>query len=107
MITPAITVLSAVEGLNVLTPVLQHSVVPVAVAILVGVFAIQRHGTHRVGASFGPVMVLWFLVLAVLGLSWQPTNWTLLTAFDPRHGVRFFVEDGWHGLPSSAPCSWS
>jgi KUP system potassium uptake protein len=98
MITPAITVLSAVEGLNVLTPVLVHYVVPVAVAIILGVFAIQRHGTHRVGALFGPVMVLWFIVLAVLGLAWLPTNWTLLTAFDPRHAVRFFVANGWHGF---------
>jgi KUP system potassium uptake protein len=98
MITPAITVLSAVEGLNVLTPVLEHYVVPVAVVIILGVFAIQRHGTHRVGALFGPVMVLWFVVLAVLGLAWLPTNWTLLTAFDPRHAVRFFVENGWHGF---------
>jgi KUP system potassium uptake protein len=98
MITPAITVLSAVEGLNVLTPVLEHYVVPVAVVVILGVFAIQRRGTHRVGALFGPVMVLWFIVLAVLGLAWLPTNWTLLTAFDPRHGFRFFVQNGWHGF---------
>jgi KUP system potassium uptake protein len=98
IITPAITVLSAVEGLNVVTPLLEHYVVPVAVVILVGVFAIQRHGTHRVGAFFGPVMVLWFVVIAVLGLGWIATNPTVLTAFDPRHAVRFFAENGWHGF---------
>ena len=98
IITPAITVLSAVEGLNVVTPVLEHYVVPVAVGILVGVFAIQRHGTHRVGALFGPVMVLWFVVLAVLGLRWIATNPAVLTAFDPRHAVRFFADNGWHGF---------
>ncbi len=98
MITPAITVLSAVEGLNVMTPVVQHYVVPVAAVIILGVFAIQRHGTHRVGTLFGPIMVVWFLVLAVLGLAWLPTNWTLLSAFDPRHAVRFFGEHGLHGF---------
>jgi KUP system potassium uptake protein len=98
IITPAITVLSAVEGLNVVTPLLEHYVVPVAVGILVGVFAIQRHGTHRVGALFGPVMVLWFVVLAVLGLRWIATNPAVLTAFDPRHAVPFFADNGWHGF---------
>jgi KUP system potassium uptake protein len=98
IITPAITVLSAVEGLTVVTPLFQHYVAPVAVGILVGVFAIQRHGTHRVGAFFGPVMVLWFVVLAVLGARWIASDWTVLAAFDPRHGVWFFVHNGWHGL---------
>lgn len=68
MITPAITVLGAVEGLTVATPVLGPYVVPVAVGILVGVFLIQQYGTHRVGRLFGPVMVLWFVTLAVLGV---------------------------------------
>jgi len=98
VITPAITVLSAVEGLNVVTPLLEHYVVPVAVGILVGVFAIQRHGTHRVGTYFGPVMVLWFIVLAVLGLGSIATNPAVLTAVDPRHAVRFFATNGWHGF---------
>ena len=62
MITPAITVLGAVEGLKVATPLFEPYVVPIAVAILIGVFAIQRHGTHRVGRLFGPIMVVWFLV---------------------------------------------
>ena len=67
MITPAITVLGAIEGLKVATPLFDPYVVPVAVVILIGVFAIQRHGTHRVGRLFGPIMVVWFVVIAVLG----------------------------------------
>ncbi len=70
MITPAISVLSAVEGLNVATPVFEPYVVPVTVAILIGLFAIQRHGTDRVGRLFGPVMLVWFVVIAVLGVGW-------------------------------------
>ena len=68
MITPAITVLGAVEGLKVATPLFDPYVVPIAVVILIGVFAIQRHGTHRVGRLFGPIMVVWFVVIAVLGI---------------------------------------
>ena len=67
MITPAISVLSAVEGLEVVAPGLTPYVVPLTMAILLGLFAIQRHGTARVGILFGPVMALWFLTLAVLG----------------------------------------
>src|SRR5687768_3286363 len=70
MITPAITVLGAVEGIKVATPLFEAYVVPIAVAILIGVFAIQRHGTHRVGRLFGPIMVVWFIVIAALGVSW-------------------------------------
>ena len=69
MITPAITVLGAVEGLKVATPFFDPYVVPVTVVILVGVFAIQRHGTHRVGRMFGPIMVVWFIVIAALGIA--------------------------------------
>jgi KUP system potassium uptake protein len=68
------------------------------VAILIGVFAIQRHGTDRVGRLFGPVMLLWFSVIAVLGVGWLATKPVVLTAFDPRHAVRFFAEHGLHGV---------
>jgi KUP system potassium uptake protein len=98
MITPAITVLSAVEGLNVATPVFEPYVVPVAVAILCVVFGIQRYGTHRVGRLFGPVMVLWFLTLAVLGISWIVREPVVLTAVDPAHAVAFFRANGLHGF---------
>ena len=98
MITPAITVLGAVEGLKVATPLFEAYVVPIAVAILIGVFAIQRHGTHRVGRLFGPVMVGWFLVIAVLGMVSLVDNPVVLTAVDPRHAFAFFRAHGWHGF---------
>ena len=69
MITPAITVLGAVEGLKVATPLFEPYVVPITVAILIAIFAIQRHGTHRVGGMFGPIMVGWFITIGVLGFS--------------------------------------
>src|SRR6185312_17164993 len=68
LITPAISVLSAVEGVRVAAPALGHVVVPVAAVILAALFAVQRFGTGRVGALFGPVMLLWFTVLAVVGI---------------------------------------
>ena len=98
MITPAITVLGAVEGLKVVTPVLDPYVVPVAVAILIGVFAIQRHGTHRVGGLFGPIMILWFMAIAVLGIVQMIRQPVVLAAVDPRHAIAFFAENGWHGF---------
>ncbi|HPV25292.1 MAG TPA: KUP/HAK/KT family potassium transporter, partial [Casimicrobium sp.] len=67
IITPAISVLSAVEGLSVATPQFEKYVIPITIGVLVGLFAIQRHGTGRVGALFGPVTIIWFLVLATLG----------------------------------------
>jgi KUP system potassium uptake protein len=98
MITPAITVLGAVEGLKVATPFFDPYVVPVTVAILIGVFAIQRHGTHRVGGLFGPIMVAWFIAIATLGVVSLFQNPVVLTAIDPRHAVTFFAEHGWHGF---------
>ncbi len=98
MITPAITVLGAVEGLKVATPLFDAYVVPIAVVILIGVFAIQRHGTHRVGRLFGPIMVAWFVVIAVLGIVSLVRQPVVLTAVDPRHAVSFFREHGWHGF---------
>jgi KUP system potassium uptake protein len=98
MITPAITVLGAVEGLKVATPLVEAYVVPIAVALLIGVFVIQRHGTHRVGGLFGPIMVGWFLVIAALGVSWLVEEPVVLTAIDPRYALAFFREHGWHGF---------
>jgi KUP system potassium uptake protein len=98
MITPAITVLGAVEGLRVATPLFDPYVVPVAVVILVAVFAIQQYGTHLVGRMFGPIMVVWFVVIALLGISWLVEHPIVLTAVDPRHAFSFFREHGWHGF---------
>ena len=98
MITPAITVLSAIEGLKVATPLFEPYVVPIAVVILIGVFFIQQYGTHRVGRLFGPVMVVWFLVLAILGVVWIARYPSVLLAVDPRHAVHFFRQHGLHGF---------
>jgi KUP system potassium uptake protein len=98
MITPAITVLGAVEGLKVATPLFEPYVVPVAVAILVAVFAIQRHGTHRVGRMFGPIMVVWFVSIALLGIAWLVQHPVVLTAVNPQHAFAFFRQHGWHGF---------
>jgi KUP system potassium uptake protein len=97
-ITPAITVLGAVEGLKVATPLFDAYVVPVAVVILTAVFAIQRHGTHRVGRLFGPIMVVWFAAIAALGAAEMVSQPVVLTAIDPRHAVSFFREHGGHGF---------
>jgi KUP system potassium uptake protein len=98
MITPAITVLGAVEGLKVVTPVFDPYVVPVTVGILVAVFSIQQYGTHRVGNLFGPIMVAWFVTIAALGVRWILAEPIVLTAVDPRHAVSFFAEHGGHGF---------
>jgi KUP system potassium uptake protein len=98
MITPAVSILSAIEGLQVATPVFSQWVVPITVAILAVLFLIQRHGTHRVGGLFGPVMVVWFVTLAVLGFRWILQAPEVLSAFDPRWAVRFFAEHGSHGF---------
>jgi KUP system potassium uptake protein len=98
MITPAITVLGAIEGLKVATPLFDRYVVAIAVAILVAVFAIQHRGTYRVGRLFGPVMVAWFVVIAALGIYWLVREPVVLTAIDPRHAYSFFRLHGWHGF---------
>jgi KUP system potassium uptake protein len=98
MITPAISVLGAVEGLEVVTPLFRPYVVPATVAILVVLFAIQRYGTHRVGGLFGPVMILWFAALAGLGVAWIVRQPAVLGAFDPRHAVAFFLANGFTGF---------
>ena len=98
MITPAITVLSAVEGLNVVTPFFEPYVVPIAVVILVAVFSLQRYGTDRVGRLFGPVMVAWFVLIAILGVRWIVTEPAVVGAVDPRHAVNFFRDNGYHGF---------
>jgi KUP system potassium uptake protein len=98
MITPAVTVLGAVEGLKVTGGVSERSLVPLAVVILIAVFAIQRHGTHRVGRLFGPIMVGWFATLAVLGVVWIAKYPDVLAAVDPRHGVRFLIDNRFTGF---------
>lgn len=92
VITPAISVLSAVEGLAVVEPELNVVVLPIAVAILVALFAIQRRGSGRIGARFGPVMMVWFLVIAAVGLHSLVRNPQVLVALDPRFAWNFIIE---------------
>jgi KUP system potassium uptake protein len=93
IITPAISVLSAVEGLEVAAPAFEPYVVPVAVVILIALFGIQRQGTARVGAVFGPVMIVWFLVLAILGGYHVIQDPRVLAAVNPVHAVRFIGDN--------------
>jgi len=95
MITPAISVLSAVEGLTVVDPGLQQYVIPIALALLVFLFVLQKRGTAKVGALFAPVMIVYFTVIAALGL-WQIISTPeILWALSPHHAVNFFILDGW------------
>src|SRR5216117_1268988 len=97
-LTPAITVMSAVEGLQVATPALVHLVVPLTLIILVGLFSIQSRGTARIGAMFGPVMLVWFVTIAVLGLSQIVRQPGVLAAALPTHAVRFFADNVGRGF---------
>jgi KUP system potassium uptake protein len=99
MITPAISVLGAVEGLQVETPLFAPYVVPMSVAILIVLFLFQKYGTHKVGRLFGPIMVVWFVTIAVLGITWIVREPSILGAINPLHGVAYFRD---HGLPGVA-----
>jgi KUP system potassium uptake protein len=96
IITPAISVLGAVEGLEVVTPTLKAYVVPLSLGVLIGLFFIQRIGTGAVGKMFGPVLVLWFIVLAVSGVSRIAQEPTILQALNPLRGLSFLLDRGWH-----------
>lgn len=92
IITPAISVLSAVEGLNLITPAFTPWVVPMALTLLAVLFAVQRHGTHIMGQSFGPIMLVWFGVLGVLGLNQIILNPTILHALNPLYAIQFATQ---------------
>jgi KUP system potassium uptake protein len=92
VITPAISVLSAVEGLKLATPAFQPYVVPITCGILIGLFAVQARGTGKVAAFFGPIMAVWFLALAVTGTWHIADDWGVLWSVNPAYGVMFFVD---------------
>ncbi len=98
IITPAISVLSAVEGLEVATNVFEPYVVPITIVILIGLFLLQRHGTAGIGSIFGPVMVVWFAVIGALGVSGILRQPAVLAAVNPAHAVAFFERHGGHGF---------
>ena len=98
VITPAISVLSAVEGLSVATPAFNRYVVPLTVVILVALFAVQAKGSGRVGVAFGPILALWFVVILALGLASVLQTPAVLAALNPLEGVAFFRRNGFHGF---------
>jgi KUP system potassium uptake protein len=98
MITPAISVLSAVEGLKLVAPALEHYVVPLTVFILVVLFSVQSSGTARVASAFGPVMILWFATLAVMGLVHISDDPSVLAAINPWYAIEFMLSHGTIGL---------
>lgn len=98
MITPALSVLSAVEGLKVMAPALEAYVVPLAVLILFALFAVQSHGTARVATFFGPITLVWFIAIATAGVWHVAQNPNVLHAFNPAHGVSFLFNHGVIGL---------
>jgi KUP system potassium uptake protein len=98
VITPAISVLSALEGVNVVTATFKPFVMPMAVLILLCLFAAQRFGTEKIGRAFGPIMMLWFIVISVLGLASIAHHPGVVAAFDPRYAVRFMTASGRAGF---------
>ncbi|GGD35162.1 potassium transporter Kup [Pseudoxanthomonas indica] len=98
VITPAITVLGAVEGLRVAAPGLEHFIVPITIVILLTVFMVQRFGTQKVGRVFGPVMMAWFLSIGALGIHNIIDAPEVLKALNPIWGAKFFIQHGWHSV---------
>ena len=98
VITPAISVLSAVEGLEVATPALKPFVIPVTILVLIGLFLFQQKGTEMVGALFGPITIVWFLVLALLGILSILKYPDVLAALSPGYAIHFFAENGGKGF---------
>jgi KUP system potassium uptake protein len=94
MITPVISVLGAIEGLNVVTPAFQSMIVPISVVVLLLLFTVQRFGTGRVGTAFGPIMCVWFVAIGGLGLWEIAKEPRILAALNPLHGLRFFSDNG-------------
>jgi KUP system potassium uptake protein len=98
IITPAISVLSAIEGLKIVTPAFDPFVVPITIAILLGLFTVQSRGTARVATFFGPVMAVWFVVIATAGFVHIAANPVILRALSPHYGVMFLMHNGFVGL---------
>jgi KUP system potassium uptake protein len=98
VITPALSVLSAVEGIDVATPAFHEYVVPLTVVILLALFAVQSRGTAKVAALFGPIMMVWFIAIALPGLFWVAADPGILWALNPFYGIYFLFDHGMIGL---------
>ncbi len=93
VITPAISVLSAVEGLEIVTPAFKPYIIPISLAVLIGLFLVQKHGTSSIGKFFGPIVVLWFFILGLLGIVNIAAAPQVLAALNPVHALRYFMVD--------------
>ena len=98
VITPAITTLSAIEGLEVVAPRLHAFIVPLTVVVLLLLFATQRYGTKQIGRVYGPVTMVWFMALAVIGVTNILDAPEVLKAISPSWAIGFFIEHSWHGI---------
>jgi KUP system potassium uptake protein len=98
IITPAISVLSAVEGLEVATPLFRPYIIPITVVILLTLFMLQHRGTEGIGKIFGPVILLWFLTIAAMGIYWVFQHPTVFAAVNPLYAAQFFASHGWQGF---------
>ena len=98
MITPAISVLSAIEGLEVATPFFKPYVIPLTIIVLIALFFFQKRGTAGIGSVFGPIMIVWFSILAMMGVSGVVRAPEVLFAINPLHGLRFFIANGMQGF---------
>jgi KUP system potassium uptake protein len=98
MITPAISVLSAIEGLEVATPFFEPYIIPITIVIIILLFLFQSQGAEGIGKIFGPITFIWFLLLAALGFYWILRQPSVLAAMNPLQGVDFFVRNGWQGF---------
>jgi KUP system potassium uptake protein len=98
MITPAISVLSAVEGLKVATPMFDNYVQLITIVIIIGLFSFQRAGTGRVGKTFGPITLIWFITIAILGIRGILIDPHVFVSINPWYGIKFFLSNGWAGF---------
>lgn len=98
LITPALSVLSAVEGVKLITPALEPFILPLAAGILITLFMVQSRGTAAVAKFFGPITILWFLTLAIVGLLHISDDWNILYAFNPVNAAMFLYDEGFYGL---------
>ncbi len=97
-LTPAISVLGAMEGLSEQSPSMTDWIVPITVAILIGLFLVQRFGTGKIGVAFGPIILVWFLVIGAIGLRWIVIEPSVLQAVNPAYGVSFLFHGGYHAF---------
>lgn len=98
VITPAISVLSAIEGLTYVAPTFQDFVIPITIFVINALFLMQKYGTGRIGVIFGPILFIWFVAIALLGANGISTNLHIFEALLPTHAVEFFMRNGWHGF---------